>query len=126
MQRDMDLVRQILFALEDKQHTHTDRLMIEGYEQNVISYHVALLEDAGLVANTTEAKTFGGGHHFKGTHNCFPDRLTWEGHEFLETSRDQGRWEKAKGIMIKKGGGLSFSVMQTLLVRLMSEAVLSK
>jgi hypothetical protein len=45
-------------------------------------------------------------------------RLTWEGHEFLDAARDNGRWEKAKGAM-SKVGGFVFDISKQLLIQYM-------
>ena len=50
MKRDMELIRKILFSLEERpfQKAVTE-LPIEGYERHVIMYHMLLLAQAGLV-----------------------------------------------------------------------------
>ncbi|MCL4500491.1 MAG: DUF2513 domain-containing protein, partial [Deltaproteobacteria bacterium] len=37
--------------------------------------------------------------------------LTWAGHEFLEASRDDSRWNKAKKITWEKTKSLSFEIL---------------
>ena len=55
-----------------------------------------LLAEAGLI-EATNVSSFDG-----------PDwkakRLTWSGHEFLEASRDQNRWQKALTLIKERGG----------------------
>ncbi len=36
-----------------------------------------------------------------------PRRLNWEGHGFLDSWRDQGRWDRAKRLVLKKSGTLT-------------------
>ncbi len=48
----MDLVRAILMETEDHAGPNTNgwlELELEGYESDDVSYHVQLLEDAGLI-----------------------------------------------------------------------------
>lgn len=52
MQRDMDLIRKILFVIEGK-YVDTwlpgSDVQIDGYDMKTIAYHCALLHDAGLI-----------------------------------------------------------------------------
>ena len=43
-------------------------------------------------------------------------RLTWAGHEFLEASRDDTRWEKAKEEVTGKVGGMVFEILKQVLI----------
>jgi hypothetical protein len=56
----------------------------------------------------------------------FVDRLTWEGYEFLEASRDEGLWNKAVREVVSKGGGLAFEVLKQVLVSWVKDAVLGR
>ena len=47
----------------------------------------------------------------------FISRLTWEGHEFLESAKDSGRWREAKEA-IGKVGGASLQVWSSVLTQL--------
>lgn len=116
MKRDMNLVREILFAVED---APSDRRLAKlnlgrNVEEEVVSYHVMLLAEAGLI-EAQDLSPRGGGL----------DWLTWEGHEFLEAARDQSRWVKATELMKEKGGGMIFDTLKGILVKLATEAVFS-
>jgi Hypothetical protein (DUF2513) len=50
----------------------------------------------------------------------FPQRLTWQGHEFLESARDNTIWNKAKEIMATTGGFV-FEVAKPLLISLLRQ-----
>lgn len=84
MQRDMDLIRKILFAIEEK-YVDTwlpgSDVQIDGYDMKTIAYHCALLHDAGLIYDY-KTQYAGDGLYFFGV-----GRLTWEGHELLDKSR---------------------------------------
>jgi len=114
----MNLVRQILLKIEE----HPEpmgwvELDIPGYSPEQAAYHVMILADAGLV-EAVNLSSFDG-FEWK------PKHLTWEGHEFLEASRDEKRWRKALELMKKKGGGIAFDVLKDLLLQLMRTNVLS-
>ena len=50
------------------------------------------------------------------------DRLTMEGHDFLESARDESRWNKAMKTVSEKGGGaISIGVLVQLLSALMKQ-----
>ena len=117
MHRDMNLVRQILLGIEEYPEPMWVELDIPGYTPEQVSYHVMLLADAGLV----EAVSFSSFDGFEWK----PKHLTWEGHEFLEASRDDNRWKKALNLMKEKGGGITFDVLKDLLLQLMRASVLS-
>ncbi|WP_454864189.1 DUF2513 domain-containing protein [Pseudomonas hormoni] len=102
MQLDKDLVREILLAVE----AHEDpvgwmELRLEGRAPQVVSYHVMLLDEAGLLAGIS----LGGLNHFEWQ----PKRLTYQGHEFLDTIRDSEVWRRTKAGAEQAGGaGLGF------------------
>ena len=76
MQRDMDLIRKILFVIEGK-YVDTwlpgSDVQIDGYDMKTIAYHCALLHDAGLIYDY-KAQYAGDGLYLFGV-----GRLTWEG-----------------------------------------------
>ncbi len=117
MKRDMDLVRSILLEVEEKppsDHGWVD-IKVEGYTPEEIWYHVKILDEAGLI-KAHDLSSFR-------SDEWKPERLTWEGHEFLESSRDKNRWEKAKKIMADKVGGVSYELIKLLLTQLMKDSV---
>jgi len=117
MKRDMDLCRKILrcvegfphgiFALETADIPDTNNL-----EQDIVNYHVKLLSQAGFLDTGSSAR---GASLIKG--------LTWEGHEFLEKSRDDGIWEKAKKVVTEKTGGVAIELLSTVMTDLLKKAI---
>ncbi len=112
MRRDLDLARQILQKMEQRTYLESGHAVeIEGYTSEEINYTTMLLEDAELiVAEDVSSQT---------ALIWLPLHITWAGHEFLDVSRDEGRWEKAKGIIETKGGLSTFEILNELLTRLM-------
>ena len=116
MRRDMDLAREIVLALEGHDsYTGFQNIGVEGYTEDQVSYHVMLLNEAGLI-EAVDLSTMSGV-------SWKPVRLTWEGHEFLDASRDESRWSKAKSALAKVGGGLAYEVLKDFLISSMKQAV---
>ena len=121
MKRDMDLARKILLQLEKECDAAGTRLApnpvhttITGYSQREIFYHLRLLSDADLVKLEDES-----GY---GCDVAFAKRLTWKGHEFLELSRNESVWNKAKRTT-KGAGSLSFELLMKVLLRLLESQI---
>ena len=98
MKRDMELVRNILLAIEEQYiDVALYDLEVEGYDFKTIAYHCKILYDAELINDykglfaENELQNFGVGS------------LTWEGHEFLDKIRDDTVWGKTKETMKDKG-----------------------
>jgi len=113
MKLDMDLVRKILITLEEQPHGFfCQTLTIDGFSAEQIGYHVTLMGEAGLL-NAIDMTSMD-----SQSPEAMPQRLTWQGHQFLNACRDEGRWTKAKTIF-KDAGGVSFDVAKEILVQLM-------
>lgn len=100
MKRDMELIRKILFAIEDKYidvWLSNSDIPIDGYDMKIIGYHCAILHDAGLVADYKGQYGDGELLHFG------VGRLTWDGHELLDKIKSDTVWNKTKDTITKKG-----------------------
>ena len=96
MQRDMDLCREILLKVEAKHTGSSSVIRIQNSdpkEQERVDYHTQILTDAGLL---TAQRGFSGGWDING--------LTWEGHDFIEATRQSQTWEQTKSATAKVGG----------------------
>lgn len=120
MERDMNLAREILLAVEKMPYSGIGRaLQLPDRDSDVVNYHVMILADAGLI----EAKMIGG--HARGFVPVWqPKALTWAGHEFLDAARDEGRWEQAIATVRARTGGLALDVLKELLLHLAKSTVL--
>ena len=99
MKRDMELVRKVLLEVEELSISPIDWLIdfrVEGYEEDLVNYHVWLLWQAGFL-EAMEDNTMG--DDFR----CFPSALRWEGVEFLESIRDPKIWRQTKAGVRKVG-----------------------
>jgi hypothetical protein len=110
MKRDMDLIRNILLTVESDEHGFVPHKQIEidGYTQEKIQYHSFLLGEAGLAEVSVTS------HHQSESPSANIIRLTWQGHEFLDSARDREIWNQVKDA-IGKVGGASIQIWIVLL-----------
>lgn len=112
MKRDLELIKAILLRFEED-----GNLEIPEFSKAQVKYHLALLQDAGLITNEEFYDPDFGPAVLSRT------RITWAGHEFLDASRSPTLWEKAKRITLEKTGALTFEVLKTVLIQVAKEAV---
>jgi hypothetical protein len=105
VRRDMDLVRSLLLALENGPALAGDAPKIDGYDAETIAYHLLLMGEAGLML-VEDSTTFDG-------IDAMPIRLTWAGHEFLESVRDDSQWRSVK-TQTEKAGGMVFDILKAV------------
>lgn len=75
MRLDMDLVRKIMLALEERGVILGDVVLeIDGYDEETLTYHLVLMAEGGLIDGIAV-------HTFDGP-GFMPRRLTWEGYQF--------------------------------------------
>lgn len=89
MKRDMEIIRSILLALEED----VDPNKVEGATAEQVRYHQALLIEAGLIHGRT---TF-----YLSNTTPIPDvvnieKLSWQGHEFIDLARQKEIWNTIK------------------------------
>lgn len=110
MKRDMDLIRDLLLAIED--HPELDgfgMFQFEGPEDLGIAdrsfeefhYHLVMLIEAGLVNGELTMQS------------PIISKLTWQGHDFLDSVRDPVIWLATKD-GAKKAGGFSLELLGAL------------
>ena len=101
MTRDMELVRQLLMQVADdpkyngraKWHVHAEDFSKDGFTYDQIDYHFGLLIDAGFLVGEP-----------MGSPGYIISKVSWEGHEFLDDTRDPDIWEKTKDRAQKVAG----------------------
>ena len=112
MQRDIDLIRQILLELEAQSaYTNWMDIDIEAYSPEQMDYHLELLIEAGLLNVRTSER----GHS-----RWLPVRLTWEGHEFLDAARDELRWNRLKEAVASLGS-IPFEIVRVALLEMVKQ-----
>src|ERR1035438_3724561 len=97
MKFDKDVVRKILLAIEasDDPMGMID-IAISGKSHEEVAYHIQLLDEAGFI----EAENLGDLNNY----DWRAKRLTFQGHEFLDTIRDPEIWCQTKEGASKIGG----------------------
>ena len=112
MKRDMDLVREILIAIERSEdgNLNFDAL---GYELQQVYLHIELMKEHGLVDAVITPNDDGPEREIL---MCRVERLTWDGHDFLDKIRDESIWEQAKRKCLSGIGGLPFDIFKDCLV----------
>jgi hypothetical protein len=128
MKRDWDLLRSILIDVESCEEAlpvvFTNKKYkatyggnhylreISDQEFNKVREHVLLLGDQNLA----KIRDLDGGF--------VVDRLTMEGHDFLDASRDESRWKNAmKKIEEKGGGAVPIGILIQILSSLMKQSL---
>lgn len=107
MKRDMDIIRAIMLQIEQDLGLHYvdynsdfggKDLTVEGASDEQVYGHLLMLLDSPFL----EGERFMSGE-------VRISKITWEGHEFLDSIRDQRVWNKIKAGAEKMGGvGLGF------------------
>ncbi len=117
MKRDMELIRKILLKLSDHEHGFaTQEFKIDGFTDEQVGYHCMLLDEAGLIKARDDTR-------LSSSSPCSePERLTWEGHEFIENARDENIWGQAKAA-VDKIGDVSFSVWGSVLSQVVIKTI---
>jgi len=104
MKRDMELIRTILLNVEDGKYAYGRRIHVDGVSLDVCAYHVALMQDVGLV----DAKVIQSSDSPTAAALIF--RLTSAGHDFCDGIRQDTIWNKAKEHILKPGASYGLSV----------------
>ena len=111
MKRDMELVRKIMFRLEeiDGQEPFSSRdIVVQGYDPPTIGYHCSLLRDCGYILGEDSPVCGGSGGYFE----QYISRLTSTGHDFIDAARSDTVWNKT--VSIAKEKGISLTVDLTM------------
>lgn len=107
----MDLIRELLIAIEERPLSEAGtKVRLEGHDEETVAYHVALLHEAGQIEGNL-SYPFG-----SAVPRVIVYRLTWHGHEFLDSARNQTVWARTKAIVRQKGGDISFALFRELLI----------
>src|SRR5690625_6590513 len=108
MKRDLHLLKRILTDIEEHpEPVGWIDLEYDGIDPSLVSYHIKLLYQAGLVEAEDQSDT--------GGLEWVAKSLTWHGHEFLDAAKNDTAWNKTKSVIAKQGGSIRFSVLGELL-----------
>jgi hypothetical protein len=101
MKRDHDIIRRILFNVQEDKYPYGGAVHLDGVSDEVCGHHVALIIDVGLAEGRlieTDAQGIVAGVIY---------RLTPAGHDFCDAIRDEAIWNKAKQDL---GSGSSYGL----------------
>ena len=104
MKRDWDLIRKILFTLEESPAGAMMAHQMLGNSREPVSHHIAILSDAKLIQVRYELV------EAPATRDNVI-RLTWEGHEFLDKIRQDSIWNEVKSTAKNKSLDLTFDII---------------
>ncbi|AMP89084.1 MULTISPECIES: DUF2513 domain-containing protein [Legionella] len=106
MRRDWDVIRNILIKIENLEtNTYLQLKNFPESEHNKISHHIELLCDDNLIECNIHKTTAGRPYDFH------VSRLTWRGHEFLDSVRSDTVWSKTKEVFKNKGVDMGFNLI---------------
>jgi hypothetical protein len=101
MKRDMDIIRLLLL----QQESGEDPPELAKYDVKLVVYNCALMLDAGFIEGEVISDASGS------PAAAVIIRMTWAGHDFLDSTRDPTIWNKAKERVLKPGISWSFSIL---------------
>ncbi|PSB40887.1 DUF2513 domain-containing protein [Chamaesiphon polymorphus] len=118
MKRDLELIRQLMLAIESNgDDFDAESIEIDGYDSSQINYHLQLLIEAKLAVG--EVHTF-----FNSDRpTILIEKLSWEGCNFLDDARNESVWQKTMEIVKDKGGSVSVGVLTQLLTSVAKQLV---
>ena len=100
MQRDMEIIRTILLKVESDPRYNGEMYRVDAEEfglpdqPDAFVYNATLIHEAGYIAGNCKMASHG---------TVAIGRLTWEGHEFLDTIRDPDVWRQTKAETARLG-----------------------
>lgn len=107
----MDLIRLLLLQLEGE-----EKVDLTNYDAYSITYHKYLIIEAKLAyggVTYSDDKVFG----------AVLARLSWEGHEFLDSARNETGWRATMKRIAASVGTTSLPVVQALLIDYAKSAI---
>lgn len=112
MRRDMDQVRELMLKLEampkkpgivEELSAGEGEMAFEGFSPDEIDYHLNLIVEAGFLAT----------HRLMTSGAVLFDRLTWAGHDFVDSVRSPEVWAKTKK-GAEAAGGFTVDLLKDL------------
>lgn len=116
MRRDPDIIREVLIQIEADGGDPMAWVTIDipGASELEISYHVEMLDEAGFI-HATDCSSMDG-------HSWIPSRLTWDGHELLDTIQDENIWSETKK-RVSEAGGWTLPILQAIATDILKKQI---
>lgn len=106
VKRDMELIREILFWLEENDSGLPE---IPEKEEDEIGYHCHLLAEAGFIT-AADATSYSSNIPM-----AIPLSLTSQGHDFIDSARSKSVWTTVREKVGGTTGGVSIAILTELL-----------
>ena len=110
MKRDMDLIRKILFFVEEHYEPGQGwvrEVSIDGYDYQTIIEHILLAYQSGFLQDIKNVSSLGGTAYWVGN-------LSNEGYDFLDKIRSDTVWNRTKETITEKGLPMVASTIKTI------------
>ena len=115
MRFDPEIARSILLAVEaTPPNQHPKPVELEGVDKAIITEHVELLNEAGLLEASFVSSGLGGERYIYARIK----RLTFAGHQFLAHASNDTVWTRTLSTVKEKGGAVSLNVLTQLLSKI--------
>ncbi len=119
MERDLELIREIIEAVAKWSDRQARRVEIDGFDRVLVDHHVDLCVAKGLLKAIDVT--------------CLADQspqylvisITFEGYDFLDMARSKEVWRRAKDTVAAIGGGTSFEVFKAVLAEVGKSAAMN-
>lgn len=110
MRRNLDLIRHILITVEDssKSRIYIEDFLTPEYDASTISYHISLLLDCDYIEVTNIPMCGCSYEHF------IVNRLTSQGHDYLDNIRDDTVWNETKKQVSKVSSSVSLEIIKSV------------
>jgi len=116
MKRNMSLVRELLLKIEESDgELGSEDLRVPDFDKNQQDYHINLMIEAGLI-DGIDASSMSG-------FAVLDLRLTWDGHDFLDSIRDDTVWAKTKSRLADVGGSAAFEIVKAVATQVIVDAL---
>ncbi|NJS13804.1 MAG: DUF2513 domain-containing protein [Sphingopyxis sp.] len=110
MRRDFDLIRAILLHIESaiQFDAEDDWFQYEHDDQQAVGYSLHLMREQGLITSHLSPE-----YSIAQSQSHHDVTITWAGHDFLDSIRDDEIWRKTKE-GAKQAGGFTFDLLKSL------------
>lgn len=116
MKRDFEVIRYILVKLEEAESAELQYPRhMPDYPETVISYHLWLLIQSGMIVGKCNSET-----PYPGNFQCYGVCLTWAGHEFLSAIREEAAWKKIRRYLAERALDLSYESIKAAATALLT------
>ena len=118
MKRDMDLIRKILFYIEENYVAGRGpiNISIDGYSDGEIFEHCQLAYQDGLIQKPLDSST-------TMERSCMVNSLTSSGYDLLDKIREDTVWNKTKDVIKEKGLPMVTGVIKAISTAIITAVV---